>query len=1262
MTQYFTDFSDSAAGDNPPDGWTRRGAASSSPGSYAFTVRNQRAAFKNRAVKMSFTGSDVQPAISWDAIDADANRAAVEICFLATRPLTDELTNIQGVVRGQGTSSVTDGYQFAVEWGSNRLRIYKVSGGVRTNPFADLSLPYLDPGATRRFVCRVSGDATTLLKVKSWLDGEAEPAAWELEESDSSSPVTAAGWVGFGGYISSPSSFTAASIPFFSVGTNGDSAPRGKTNLEYSQWLGQQTVERRVLAKFRATGYDSAGTPFTQTVLAYAANGGYTSKPYDNPPNQHFPPILKGIPSFDRQMGVALVGRATTSFGALRIANPVEAVVTYRAPSFRVDFTDAGSGVANTTPSIGTGSATFTRTGATATTVLSSGLISGTIAADTLRSYYDPVTLQGWGAIFEEERSNLLLQTTLPGGGATPTGWSAGPSGTSAAIASIYGNNDGAVAYTHTATAQRPFFTQVSPSLTASLTYRFSAYIEAVSGTVIAANAIAFNGPAGATASHPASKSNPSGSSSGAVQTGRILAGLLMGGTPGSTNARLGLGASSNSTGTLQFSRPMLELGSFPTTYIPTAGATATRAKDLLSYPVSGNLATNDVTAVIDWRPMSAGMGTVYLGGSYVDASNYTRVFHDGTNIVVRKRIGGVNYDATKALTYAAEQRYQIVARFSSTLGVDVFVDGVKGTGNADTTALQLGTNWQHMADGNGVVAGAMCSRFLAFYGAALNDGEVYNLSQGNLPVESSTTRGVRDDWTRAKWKKENIRVMLGDPDWALHDFRDVIVGRLGQPTTPADDEIEFPIQDLSGLLDVPLQENRFTSGPNSGQTKPRGFGFIRWCDVPVLDGTALTYQLNDGAVVHTASRPILVNDNGVPLYITSTAVTSVDAGANTFTKNAHGMLDGWVVYFSSTGTVPAPLVAGTFYYVKNATANTWQVEATIGGGVIDITTAGTGTISFVGFGYRIVEATGVMTLVSNPAGRITAFRMLIGAALADSNPAQMLDDILFDAGGLSAEYKDEDAFADLVTDFGNLNAGLLLQTGDNSTVAAAAQQLAAGTFMYFGWTPDGLMRPGRISLPASTTVLDLTASDVVDLRLNRVMLPVDFARSPFEYNAVYTSGQPITAKSGNAFYFVKPDVLAAYNYGAAGVPLDDHPDQADAEVRPFNTLFTDLAPSDEQDRLADLFLKKLGVFTFKTRFTAMQLAIGDTISLTHPRYGWKTWSASDPASPDNTATIDSTKAVVIGINTALEDQSPFPVTLTVMRPIIGYYPEEDFN
>lgn len=48
-------------------------------------------------------------------------------------------------------------------------------------------------------------------------------------------------------------------------------------------------------------------------------------------------------------------------------------------------------------------------------------------------------------------------------------------------------------------------------------------------------------------------------------------------------------------------------------------------------------------------------------------------------------------------------------------------------------------------------------------------------------------------------------------------------------------------------------------------------------------------------------------------------------------------------VWFASSGTLPAPLAAGTRYYVKTAAAGVYTLAATAGGAEINLTDAGTG-------------------------------------------------------------------------------------------------------------------------------------------------------------------------------------------------------------------------------------------------------------------------------------------------------------------------------
>lgn len=77
-------------------------------------------------------------------------------------------------------------------------------------------------------------------------------------------------------------------------------------------------------------------------------------------------------------------------------------------------------------------------------------------------------------------------------------------------------------------------------------------------------------------------------------------------------------------------------------------------------------------------------------------------------------------------------------------------------------------------------------------------------------------------------------------------------------------------------------------------------------------------------------------------------ALFTADAAADTFQSAGHGLVAGTPVEVRTAGTLPAPLAAGTTYYVVNPVAGTFQVATASGGSALDLTTAGTGDLFFV--------------------------------------------------------------------------------------------------------------------------------------------------------------------------------------------------------------------------------------------------------------------------------------------------------------------------
>jgi hypothetical protein len=73
----------------------------------------------------------------------------------------------------------------------------------------------------------------------------------------------------------------------------------------------------------------------------------------------------------------------------------------------------------------------------------------------------------------------------------------------------------------------------------------------------------------------------------------------------------------------------------------------------------------------------------------------------------------------------------------------------------------------------------------------------------------------------------------------------------------------------------------------------------------------------------------------------------SVNTGTDVFTATGHTYINGQRVRQSqSGGALPSPLVANTDTYIRDAATNTFKLALTSGGAAIDITTAGSGTLT----------------------------------------------------------------------------------------------------------------------------------------------------------------------------------------------------------------------------------------------------------------------------------------------------------------------------
>lgn len=139
--------------------------------------------------------------------------------------------------------------------------------------------------------------------------------------------------------------------------------------------------------------------------------------------------------------------------------------------------------------------------------------------------------------------------------------------------------------------------------------------------------------------------------------------------------------------------------------------------------------------------------------------------------------------------------------------------------------------------------------------------------------------------------------------------------------------------------------------------------------------------------------------------------VTAAAYGRHYFSSNAisdvltfledNPFQNGYAVGVRSTGTPPAPLNTSTVYYVRDRTSTTCKLEASVGGGAINLTDDGTGTHHLIYYSGSVVKK---INAFYGGLESITDGTINDGVAVEQytwewSNPAGILDDLSTLAG-----------------------------------------------------------------------------------------------------------------------------------------------------------------------------------------------------------------------------------------------------------------------
>ena len=547
-----------------------------------------------------------------------------------------------------------------------------------------------------------------------------------------------------------------------------------------------------------------------------------------------------------------------------------------------------------------------------------------------------------------------------------------------------------------------------------------------------------------------------------------------------------------------------------------------------------------------------------------------------------------------------------------------------------------------------------------AFAGLATTGlGAFTFLNQNGVASLFGTEPGL-DAMLRVNFQRSFARVLLGAPAWPRYDFRTVIVGRIGKPTASVKNEIGVNISDMSDAFNVPLTTQKYSSGPYSGQYKAVGLygSTTGYVEPPRIDDVNLVYSLGDQVLTGTISARVydtnaagalipLFNDS--PCFISTVTNGSPDLGCSA----AHGLLANYKVEFQSS--TPPPFATNNYYYVLAAglTSTSFRLGISPGGAAILVTGPVVGTLPFTVSTFYFDASSSTFSLLNSPAGRIMAL---------PNGPVPSITTTIFERiftrCGLTADNLSPLSASAFLPDVPT-NTSMLFYGAGLHTCAEALTAYATGTQSWYGFTAAGQFQYGRVKLPTSTPKFTFGSADSAtsSMTLVDVIRPIDFTTAQVTYDPWFLTGGPLQSSQQNARQGYK--VLSTYSYGAASIPLDSHPENLDSN----KTYSVNLVTNDStfRNQLITLYKTKLGIFSSRFRWSAIEVEIGDTISVSNSRYGWKVYSSSDPASPDNTATIDATLCVVIGKTVNLDGGS-FPVQLDLMRPLPGYFPTGDLN
>jgi hypothetical protein len=362
---------------------------------------------------------------------------------------------------------------------------------------------------------------------------------------------------------------------------------------------------------------------------------------------------------------------------------------------------------------------TFTRA-STATRVNRSGVIES-VAINTPRFDYNPVTLAPLGLLIEEQRTNLLLYSEeLDTGWTNGTGatwqYSSGvsPAGTTTAL-----GVDGLSGFSLTTTASTLY--RAGTAITGSTAYTFSIYVRTKTGT--ANNVILRLSETGG---------NNTVSSAFTVTTDWTRISLSVTSAAGATSVSALVGTTSGSSN-LYIWGAQLEAGAFATSYIPTVASQVTRSADL-AVMTGTNFSSwynaTEGTFFAEVTPMSSDFlanRNIFLASDNT-TTNFVglRYISSGSQIGLGCTISNVSQASLLTGSMTAGTTYKVAGAFKAN---DFAISRNGGTVATDTSGTIPTVTQVEIGSLASVSSTSQRIKRLAFYQTRLTNAQLQSLS-----------------------------------------------------------------------------------------------------------------------------------------------------------------------------------------------------------------------------------------------------------------------------------------------------------------------------------------------------------------------------------------------------------------------------------------------------------------------------------------------------------------------------------------------------